>query len=156
MTVGDSGYIRDMPSKGQKRELPKDLRVVLAESVKLRMEDQGLSATTLGKSSGVGRRTIDRLLSAKTATNIDTIQAIAEALELQQVSELFTRPKNGAKAQNSIEDKYQNDEQKFLVVLRAWEQTGSRGRTAIWGVAQSQLRRYGKKRLREQSSSSDG
>lgn len=46
----------------------------------MRLEKNSKTATALGKVSGVGRRTVDRLLKSSVAVNLDTLQAVADAL----------------------------------------------------------------------------
>jgi DNA-binding Xre family transcriptional regulator len=72
-----------MPRQGQKRELDKGLRSVVADNVQRLMQGKIDSATALAKEAGVGRRTVDRLLDCNTAANLDTLQAVAAALNVQ-------------------------------------------------------------------------
>lgn len=57
------------------------MRAVVADNVRnLKGEE---SATQLGKRSGVGRRTVDRLLESTHAATLDTIEALAKAFSVE-------------------------------------------------------------------------
>lgn len=67
-----------MPKRGQKRELPTDLREVVAENV------QGLVGERtdgeIARTAGVGRMSVTRMREGTHASNLDTLQAVAGAL----------------------------------------------------------------------------
>lgn len=71
-----------MPLKGQKRELPRDLREVLADNLNALMGDE-YTDTQVGNISGVGRNTVKRIRAKEVAANLDTVSAIATAFDIQ-------------------------------------------------------------------------
>lgn len=71
-----------MPKKGQTRDLPTDLRDVIADNLDQLMGVKNLTNTQLGAESGVGRNTVDRIRRKMVAANLDTIQAVAKALNV--------------------------------------------------------------------------
>jgi hypothetical protein len=75
-----TGNLWPMPKRGAKRAVPNGLRAVVASNVRRHMARQVMGAVKLGKDSGVGRRTINRLLSCETSPTLDTIEAVAKTL----------------------------------------------------------------------------
>lgn len=75
------GYGLSVPKKDQKRQLSSSLRDVVAANV--RSLKGAESATQLGKRSGLGRRTVDRLLESDNAATLDTIEALAQAFGVE-------------------------------------------------------------------------
>jgi transcriptional regulator with XRE-family HTH domain len=75
-------YGLEMGKRPPKRVLPTDLRDILASNVaRLMKANTNLDTQTkLGAKAGVGQRTVGRVQKARGPTNVDTIQAIAEAL----------------------------------------------------------------------------
>lgn len=84
MTNADLGYVLHMPFDGQTRRVPKRLRVIVAANVRRLMNrTRDLSSpTNLGAKAGVGKRTVNRLLGMKNAATLDTIEAVADALDV--------------------------------------------------------------------------
>lgn len=78
MAAAQVGILWPMPKKGQTRELSTRLRATVAKNVRSLMGEQ--TATALGESSGVGRRSVDRLLNETVATTLDTLEAVSNAL----------------------------------------------------------------------------
>lgn len=75
--------IRPVPKSGQKRGLPATLRVVVATNVKRLMAQRDItSGKSLGKEAGIGKRTAERLLACTVAAQLDTVEAVADALNV--------------------------------------------------------------------------
>src|SRR5688572_25423612 len=72
-----------MPKKDQKRQLPTDLRDVLAENLEALMERNNWNDGRVGKESGVGRNTVARVRKRTVAANLDTVKALADAFGVQ-------------------------------------------------------------------------
>lgn len=72
-----------MPKKGQTRELPTELRSVLAENLEDLMERNGWNDYRVAAESGVGRNTVARVRKRTVAANLDTVQALARAFSVQ-------------------------------------------------------------------------
>lgn len=72
-----------MPKKGQTRELPTELRDVLADNLEVLMEKNGWNDGKVGQESGVGRNTVARVRKRTVAANLDTVQALANAFGVQ-------------------------------------------------------------------------
>lgn len=72
-----------MPKKGQNRELPTELREILADNLESLMERNGWNDGKVGKESGVGRNTVARVRKRTVAANLDTVQALAMAFGIQ-------------------------------------------------------------------------
>jgi hypothetical protein len=75
-----------MPKKGQERALPTDLRQVVATNLNSLMDAEGSpcpSDKAVERASGVGYRTVGRMREAKVAANLDTIQAVAKAFNVE-------------------------------------------------------------------------
>lgn len=72
-----------MPKKGQERQLPTELRGVLADNLEQLMERNGWNDYRVAAESGVGRNTVARVRKRTVAANLDTVQAIARAFEVQ-------------------------------------------------------------------------
>lgn len=70
-----------MPTEGQKRPIAQDLRNVVADNLKRLMAET--TSRQLEKRSGIGRRTIERAMKGEKGATLDTIQAIATALEVE-------------------------------------------------------------------------
>lgn len=70
-----------MPKRDQKRQLSKELRDVVAGNVKTLKGEE--SNTQLGKRSGLGRRTVDRVLDSSNAATLDTLEALAIAFGVE-------------------------------------------------------------------------
>lgn len=81
MALGLTGKVWPMTRRGKPRAAPQELRPVLARNVRRLMDSSAdlQTATALGKRSGVGRRTVDRLLKCERAATVDTLLAIAKA-----------------------------------------------------------------------------
>lgn len=76
-----SGTVWPMPKKNQKRRLSTVLRATVSDSVRRIMGTE--TATSLGKRAGIGRRSVDRLITAETAANLDTVEAVSTALGVE-------------------------------------------------------------------------
>jgi transcriptional regulator with XRE-family HTH domain len=71
-----------VPKNGQK-PLPTGLRTVLANSVKALMRAHRLTLPQeLGAKAGFSRQKADRILKASQATDVDTLEAIADAFSI--------------------------------------------------------------------------
>lgn len=91
-----------MPKKGQKRDLPKGLRAVLADNL-VALLDRGITIAEIERLSGVDHGTISRIKAQKIATNLDTLLAIAVGLDMdpwvllmkggvKSMGQIFTTP----------------------------------------------------------------
>lgn len=102
-----------MPKKGQTRELPKDLRDVVRSNLDGLLEAHGWSAAKAAKEAGVGASSVKRALLPSShpdssALNLDTLQALAKAFDVQpwvllmkdgavKVGKIFSTPAPDAK-----------------------------------------------------------
>jgi transcriptional regulator with XRE-family HTH domain len=85
-------YSFGVPKSGQK-PLPRGLREVLANSVRALMKAHKLEyPQELGAKAGFSRQKADRILKATQATDIDTLEAIADAFNID-VEKLLQRDK---------------------------------------------------------------
>jgi transcriptional regulator with XRE-family HTH domain len=69
-----------MGTRGKRDVQAHWIRAVVAENLRARMEEKGLTADQLGKLAKVGRRSVDRIRKAEN-TSLDTLGAVADVLE---------------------------------------------------------------------------
>lgn len=73
-----------MPKSGQSRTLPATLRVIVAANIERLMTQKDIpSSAVLANLAKVGRKTVDRLRSAHRAAQLDTVEAVAKALNVE-------------------------------------------------------------------------
>jgi len=79
------------------RKKPGEMRQVFAANVRelmeLRYERYGDKVKVLAKASGVSRSTVQRIVNAEFATNVDTVDSIADALGVPAFQLLVRRAK---------------------------------------------------------------
>jgi hypothetical protein len=101
-----------MPKKGQTRDLPQDLRKVLADNLNDLMGKHQLNNIQVETASGVGRNTVKRVRRQMVAANLDTVQALADAFKTEawlllmkggvgSVGKVFTTPVKDARLGNA-------------------------------------------------------
>lgn len=91
-----------MPKRDQKRRERSELKAVLSENLKILLGGKPDFAK-LGKAAGIGRNTVIRAYKAENAATVDTIEALAEVMDIQpwlllmrggasSVRQVFTKP----------------------------------------------------------------
>jgi len=85
-----SDYILTMNKRtGRKVVGPTRSQKILSEKIKLLRDEKGVTVANLSKASGLGRRVIYDMIDMKHAAQVDSLDAIAEALVVGAWSLLY-------------------------------------------------------------------
>jgi len=99
-------YGLEMGKRPPKRVLPTDLRQILGANVTRMMEatDSLKTQMQLKAKAGIGQRTVGRIKKGLNPTNVDTIQALAEAFGVAPWEMLFEKKVTALKVSKIDDD----------------------------------------------------